>query len=120
MTSAEHAEIFDSETGDYGSVRVAPLAAYGVGRLQKEFGKSASTAGVTLTAMQRDLSDEDPLGRILNREAYSGGLNVNHRIAGGKYELSALLGHAEYMLRRLGLPYRVKLLAAGDTGFSSA
>jgi seryl-tRNA synthetase len=31
-----------------------------------------------------------------------------------------LLGHAEAMLRRLGLPYRVKLLAAGDTGFSSA
>jgi seryl-tRNA synthetase len=31
-----------------------------------------------------------------------------------------LLGHAEAMLRRLGLPYRVKLLAAGDTGFASA
>ena len=28
--------------------------------------------------------------------------------------------HAETMLRRLGLPYQVKLLAAGDTGFSSA
>ena len=35
-------------------------------------------------------------------------------------ELSTLLGHAESMLQRLGLPYRVKLLAAGDTGFSSA
>ena len=35
-------------------------------------------------------------------------------------ELAALLGHAESMLQRLGLPYRVKLLAAGDTGFSSA
>jgi seryl-tRNA synthetase len=31
-----------------------------------------------------------------------------------------LLGHAESMLQRLGLPYRVKLLAAGDTGFSNA
>ena len=31
-----------------------------------------------------------------------------------------LLGHAESMLQRLGIPYRVKLLAAGDTGFSSA
>ena len=28
--------------------------------------------------------------------------------------------HAETMLERLGLPYRRKLLAAGDTGFSSA
>ena len=35
-------------------------------------------------------------------------------------QLAALLGHAEAMLRGLGLPYRVKLLAAGDTGFSSA
>ena len=35
-------------------------------------------------------------------------------------QLQLLLGHAESMLQRLGLPYRVKLLAAGDTGFSSA
>lgn len=35
-------------------------------------------------------------------------------------ELELLLGHAEAMLQRLGIPYRVKLLAAGDTGFSSA
>jgi seryl-tRNA synthetase len=35
-------------------------------------------------------------------------------------ELDALLGHAESMLQRLGIPYRVKLLAAGDTGFASA
>jgi seryl-tRNA synthetase len=31
-----------------------------------------------------------------------------------------LLGHAEAVLQRLGLPYRVVLLAAGDTGFASA
>jgi len=35
-------------------------------------------------------------------------------------ELERLLGHAESILQRLGIPYRVKLLAAGDTGFSSA
>lgn len=35
-------------------------------------------------------------------------------------ELEKLLGHAESILQRLGIPYRVKLLAAGDTGFSSA
>jgi seryl-tRNA synthetase len=35
-------------------------------------------------------------------------------------EHALLLGHAESMLQRLGIPYRVKLLAAGDTGFSSA
>ena len=35
-------------------------------------------------------------------------------------QLQLLLGHAETMLQRLGIPYRVKLLAAGDTGFASA
>ena len=35
-------------------------------------------------------------------------------------ELERLTGHAERCLQLLGLTYRVKLLAAGDTGFSSA
>lgn len=34
-------------------------------------------------------------------------------------ELELLTGHAEIILQRLGLPYRVVLLAAGDTGFAS-
>jgi seryl-tRNA synthetase len=32
----------------------------------------------------------------------------------------ALTGHAEAILRKLGLPYRVVILCTGDTGFSSA
>ncbi len=35
-------------------------------------------------------------------------------------EHAKLLGHAEAVLQRLGLPYRVVLLAAGDLGFASA
>jgi seryl-tRNA synthetase len=35
-------------------------------------------------------------------------------------QLELLLSHAEEILRILEIPYRVKLLAAGDTGFSSA
>ncbi|MDH5235411.1 MAG: serine--tRNA ligase [Gemmatimonadota bacterium] len=38
----------------------------------------------------------------------------------GEAELERLVGHAEAVLQRLELPYRVVLLAAGDTGFSSA
>lgn len=34
-------------------------------------------------------------------------------------ELEKLTGHAEVILQLLGLPYRVLLLAAGDTGFAS-
>ena len=39
---------------------------------------------------------------------------------GSASELEVLTGHAERALQELGLPYRVKLLAAGDTGFASA
>ena len=35
-------------------------------------------------------------------------------------EHELLTGHAEAVLQRLGLPYRVLLLAGGDTGFASA
>ncbi len=35
-------------------------------------------------------------------------------------QLELLTGHAEKVLQLLGLPYRVLLLAAGDTGFASA
>jgi seryl-tRNA synthetase len=35
-------------------------------------------------------------------------------------QLELLTGHAEVVLQRLGLPYRVVLLASGDTGFASA
>ncbi|HKV51973.1 MAG TPA: serine--tRNA ligase [Gemmatimonadaceae bacterium] len=35
-------------------------------------------------------------------------------------QLELLTSHAEAALRRLELPYRVKVLAAGDTGFASA
>jgi len=35
-------------------------------------------------------------------------------------EHARLTGHAETVLQRLGLPYRVLALAAGDTGFASA
>ena len=35
-------------------------------------------------------------------------------------ELERLLGHAEAVVQALGLAYRVKLLASGDTGFASA
>lgn len=38
----------------------------------------------------------------------------------GEAQLELLLSHAEAVLQRLGLPYRVLLLAAGDTGFASA
>jgi seryl-tRNA synthetase len=34
--------------------------------------------------------------------------------------LETIVGHAEVILQKLGLPYRIMLLCAGDTGFGSA
>jgi seryl-tRNA synthetase len=42
------------------------------------------------------------------------------RPEGSAAALEQLVAHAEEVLRRLGLAYRVVLLAAGDTGFASA
>jgi len=42
------------------------------------------------------------------------------RPADSPAEHEMLTGHAEAILQRLELPYRVRLLAAGDTGFASA
>ncbi len=42
------------------------------------------------------------------------------RPEGSYEELEKLTGHAEEVLKRLGLPYRVIVLCAGDLGFSAA
>jgi hypothetical protein len=92
VTSAEDARTFDLDTREFKSVKVTPLAGYGVGRLQREFGKTTSTVGLTLTGVQRDLGDDSPLSKLLNRSAYSGGLDMNYRMAGGAYSIDGLLG----------------------------
>jgi seryl-tRNA synthetase len=38
----------------------------------------------------------------------------------GYDELETMVGHAETVLKKLGLPYRVVLLCTGDMGFASA
>lgn len=102
------------------------------------------TAEVPLTNMFRDeVMDESDLPRALcaytacfRREAGTygkdtRGLTRNHqfnkielvrfaRPEESEKELEKLTGHAETVLQRLGLPYRVLELCSGDMGFSSA
>ena len=92
VTSREHARTFDAETGDYGRVEVEPLAAYAVGRLQQQFGRSGSTAGVIFTGVRRDVEPGEPLARLLNREAVAGAVDWNLRLRGGEYTLRGNLG----------------------------
>jgi hypothetical protein len=92
VTARENAEIFDATTGTSSKVEVAPLTGYGVGRLQKEFGKSASTVGISITGVQRDLSAGDALSSLLTRSAYSGGADMVLRLRGGDYSIRSYLG----------------------------
>lgn len=92
VTAREYARLYDSTTKRFSRTMVAPLSEYGIGRLQKEFGPSASTVGLTLTAVQRDVSSGEPLANILNKSAYSGGLDVDHKFGRNSYQAQALLG----------------------------
>ncbi|MEO5588320.1 MAG: DUF5916 domain-containing protein, partial [Gemmatimonadaceae bacterium] len=95
VTASEQARTFDAETRDINRVRVSPLTGYGVGRLQKEFGADASTIGLTLTGVQRDVSSGEPLASLLTRSAYSGGLDLNYRLNEGTYSIDGLFGFSQ-------------------------
>jgi hypothetical protein len=92
VTAREDARSYDLETGTFSKVEVAPVTGYGVGRVQKEFGPAASTVGLTLTGMQRDLSAGDALSSVLNRAAYSGGVDLIWRLQGGTYSVRSFAG----------------------------
>jgi seryl-tRNA synthetase len=102
------------------------------------------TAEVPLTNIHRDeiLESKDlPLAYVaftpcFRREAFSHGKDTRGLIRVHQFDKVELVrisrpedspaehermtGHAEAVLQRLGLPYRVVELAAGDTGFASA
>lgn len=102
------------------------------------------TAEVPVTNLARDtIIDDDQMPQrfvchtpCFRSEAGSYGKDVRGMIRQHQFEkvelvqlvrpqesedaLEALTGHAESILQRLGLPYRVMLLCAGDMGFSAA
>ncbi len=97
VTDEENATTFDASAApgsEFGSTRVEPRAGYGVLRLQQEFGAASSTAGIILTATERDIDESvvDPLGATLHKRAISGGTDWNLRFKGGDYVLSGHLG----------------------------
>ena len=72
-------------------VPIAPLSAYGVARLEQEFGEERSTVGFTGTALSREGRPE--LAALLPWRVYAGGTDWNLRFVGGEYELT---GHAGF------------------------
>ncbi|MDQ3996798.1 MAG: carbohydrate binding family 9 domain-containing protein [Gemmatimonadota bacterium] len=75
-----------------GRVIVEPQTAYGVVRLLQEFGPNASTAGLIVTGVRRDLAARDFAASVLPREAYSGGVDWRLRWKRGEYDWSGYAG----------------------------
>lgn len=92
VTAREYARTYDATAKQYATTLVAPLSEYGIGRVQKEYGRYSSTIGMTLTGVQRDVPPGEPLAAILNRSAYSGGVDFEHRFAGNNYAMTGLFG----------------------------
>lgn len=92
ITDREFARSFDDSTGVRRRVEVEPRTLFAVTRLQQEFGASASSAGFSLTAVERDLEREPALDRMLAKRAIAGGGDWNLRFAGGAYEVNGYLG----------------------------
>jgi hypothetical protein len=73
-------------------VTVAPLTAWGVGRVIQEFGSQGSTVGAHFTLVHRDLGAHDPLAAALVRNAITGGFDTRVRFADRAYEASFNVG----------------------------
>ncbi len=83
---------FDTISAQNFETEIEPRSFYGVTRLQQEFGKDGSTAGVILTTVQRDIDESSPLRSRLRTGAYSGAADWNLRFSGGKYDLIGNVG----------------------------
>jgi hypothetical protein len=90
VTGDEYAH---TSTGDVRSdVEVAPLTAWGVGRVIQEFGNEGSTVGAHLTLVHRDLSVSDPLASVQTRNAMTTGVDTRVRFKDQTYEAAGNVG----------------------------
>ena len=71
------------------TVEVAPHAYHFVGRVLQEFGANASTAGLIVNYMHRDLEEGSALADLYTRNAIAVGGNTLLRFKGGQYEFRA-------------------------------
>ncbi|HEY0997412.1 MAG TPA: DUF5916 domain-containing protein [Gemmatimonadaceae bacterium] len=73
-----------------GNTLVEPRTLFGVGRVTQDLRKGESGVGVMLTALERDLSDSAAAAR-LRRDAVTGGVDMRHRWAEGRFQLRGSL-----------------------------
>jgi len=68
--------------------RVAPTVTYGIGRVQQEFGRLASTFSAQVATLHRSFAKGDPLADLLSRDALTYGADTLIRLKGGEYEFT--------------------------------
>jgi hypothetical protein len=92
LTAREYASTFRVDDGVRDRTQIAPATGYGVLRLQQEFGRSASTVGLSATGLRRDVAAASPLASLLVRDAYAGGVDWTLRFGSGDYVLGGSAG----------------------------
>jgi len=85
VTGEESATIADG-TGMKASPVVSPLTNYLVGRVKRDLRDGNTAVGASVTAVNRQL-DDTPLAATLHDQAYTAGLQMQHRWADNKWEL---------------------------------
>lgn len=92
LTGSERARTFIQSSDQFGEDIVEPLTSFGVMRLQQEFGKNRSTAGVIFTNVHRDLDSGTPLAELLARNALTGAAEWRLRFRNGEYQAIGTVG----------------------------
>jgi hypothetical protein len=92
VTPREYALTWDTSASAGSRVAVEPASAFGVLRLQQEFGTRQSTIGASLTHVQRSLDDRGALNTLLSENAIAGGVDWKLRYKEGMYEITGWLG----------------------------
>ncbi len=102
VTGQEKAEIFTAATPDtpeatgtpavQASPVVAALTNYAIARVKRDFGEGKTSIGISATAVNRKL-DDDRLAALIHDQAYTGGVQLQHRWANNAWTANVnLLG----------------------------
>jgi hypothetical protein len=92
ITPREFARTYHVANDSTGRLAVEPPSAFGVLRMQQEFGAQQSNVGVSLTQVRRDVDARGGLARLLPSDAVAGGVDWKLRYMQGMYELTGWVG----------------------------
>ena len=92
VTNREMGTTLDTLSNTRQTLEIEPQNYFGVLRLQQEFGDAGSTAGISLTGVERDFETGSLLISESNKSAYSGGADWGLNWNGGEYRLTGDIG----------------------------